>query len=79
MKTVGVFQVGLGVVMAFGVVRPYPLLLGLISFTCRMELPGTEQSCPMDLMVLRTVKNLPYAMGVSFSKAGYFVSFRGFL
>ena len=37
-----------------GDVRSYPLLLGLSSFTCRTELPEREQSCPTDLIVLRT-------------------------
>ena len=71
MKTAGVFPVGLGVATAFGDVISYPLLSGLSSCTCRMVLPGRERSCPKDLTVLRTVKNLPWAMGVSFSKAGY--------
>jgi len=39
LTTVGVFQVGLGVVMTFRDVRSYPLLFGLSSFMYRMELP----------------------------------------
>ena len=56
MTTVGVFHIGLVVVMTFGDVRLYPLLFGISSFLCRMELPNREESCPVELMVLCTVK-----------------------